>query len=348
MGEQGSALPTFLFTDVEGSTRLLRRLGSAYLAEQGEHQRLVREAIGAYGGREVDTQGDSFFAVFERPRDAILAAVAAQRALAVHPWRHGAELRIRVGIHTGPAEVAGERYVGLSVHRAARICAAGHGGQILVSGTTVAIVEDAGSEFPGIELRELEPAWLKDFEQPVRLYQASAVGLREDFPPLRAPDATPPTVEQDARWAGEAEPGPSRAPRKRFTAAIVGGTERSGRWRIGKWHVALVLLGDADLDLREAELEGVAASILVFVLFGNIDLYVSSSVEVDLRGLSLIGHRRAWGHDQAAVGRTPRVRITVLSLFGTVDLWRVPMALARRPHTEVIEALSRRASGSNG
>ena len=234
------------------------------------------------------------------------------------------------------------------MHRAARICAAGHGGQILVSGTTAAIVEDAGSELSGIELRELEPAWLKDFEQPVRLYQASAVGLREDFPPLRAPDATPPTAEQDARWAGEAEPEPSRAPRKRFTAAIVGGTERSGRWRLGKWHVALVLLGDADLDLREAELEGTAASILVFVLFGNIDLYVSSSVEVDLRGLSLIGHRRAWGHDQAPVGRTPRVRITVLSLFGTVDLWRVPMALARRPHTEVIEALSRRASGSNG
>src|SRR6266516_5225942 len=112
---------TFVFSDVEGSTRLLRQLRDDYVAVLAQHQRLLREAFGTHGGHEVDTQGDSFFVAFLRPRDAVLGAVAAQRSLEDHRWPSGIELRVRIGIHTGPAELAGERYVGLAVHRAARI-----------------------------------------------------------------------------------------------------------------------------------------------------------------------------------------------------------------------------------
>src|SRR5437867_10228073 len=133
---------TFLFSDVEGSTALLRKLRDGYSAVMGEHEELMRAAWAEASGRELDADGDSFFVAFRRPREAVDAAVAAQRALAAHGWPDGVELRIRIGIHTGEASVAGDQYVGLAVHRAARICDAGHGGQILVSETTRSLIED--------------------------------------------------------------------------------------------------------------------------------------------------------------------------------------------------------------
>ena len=128
---------TFLFTDIEGSTRLLQELGDHYGQVVADHRRLLRDVFQAAGGSEVDTQGDAFFYSFPRARDAVGAAVAGQRALASHEWPRGADVRVRMGLHTGEPTVGDEGYVGLDVVRAARICSAGHGGQILVSETRI-------------------------------------------------------------------------------------------------------------------------------------------------------------------------------------------------------------------
>ena len=115
MPDLPSGTVTLLFTDIEGSTRLLRRLRGAYADVLAEHQRLLREAFAAHGGREVDTQGDAFFVAFPGAVDAVQAAIAAQRALAGHPWPDGAQVRVRMGLHTGEPTSTGERYVGLAV-----------------------------------------------------------------------------------------------------------------------------------------------------------------------------------------------------------------------------------------
>ena len=138
-----SGTVTFLFTDIEGSTKLLHELGSeAYAEALAEHRSVVREAFARHGGLEVDTQGDAFFVAFPRALDAVQAAVAAQRAQAAHPWPEGAAVRVRMGLHTGEPTAAVGRYVGLAVHRAARVGAAGHGGQVLLSETTHSVLRD--------------------------------------------------------------------------------------------------------------------------------------------------------------------------------------------------------------
>jgi DNA-binding NarL/FixJ family response regulator/class 3 adenylate cyclase len=185
LSEAGTETVTFLFSDVEGSTALLRSLRDGYTAVIGDHERLLREAWAESGGRELDADGDSFFVAFPRPRNAVDAAVRAQRALAAHSWPEGVDLRVRIGIHTGEASPAGDQYVGLAVHRAARICDAGHGGQILISETTRSLLEDEEQEVEGLELRDLGPQRLKDFDRPVRLYQLTVAGLAADFPALR-------------------------------------------------------------------------------------------------------------------------------------------------------------------
>ena len=176
---------TFLFTDIEASTRLLRTLGSdRYHQVLLEHQRLLRAAFAEAGGREIDTQGDSFFFAFPRAKDAVMAAIAGQRNLQAHDWPDGADLRVRMGLDTGEPTVGDNRYVGLGVNRTARIMAAGHGGQVLVSGTTRDLVQD---DLPTeVSLRDLGEQHLKDIERPVRLYQVVASGLPDAFPPLRA------------------------------------------------------------------------------------------------------------------------------------------------------------------
>jgi ABC-type transport system substrate-binding protein/class 3 adenylate cyclase/sugar lactone lactonase YvrE len=182
---------TFLFTDVEGSTRLLKQLRDRYGDVLAEHQRLLREAFDRHAGRVVDTQGDSFFVAFGRARDALSAAIEAQRALADHDWPAGADVRVRMGIHTGQAAATEETYLGLAVHRAARISASGHGGQILVSQTTHNLLEDEEEEIPGVELSDLGEQWLKDLDRPVHLYQAAGEGLEREFPPLRTEAPVP-------------------------------------------------------------------------------------------------------------------------------------------------------------
>jgi peptide/nickel transport system substrate-binding protein len=174
---------TFLFTDVEGSTRLLKQLGERYGAVLAEHQRILREAFAAHGGDEVDTQGDAFFYVFSRARDAAAAGAAAQRALAEHEWPDGLECRVRIGMHTGEPDISDEgRYHGLGVHRTARIMAAGHGGQILASQATASVLAD--NEPAGTRLRYLGEYRLKDLDRPERIYQLDVDGLPQRFPAL--------------------------------------------------------------------------------------------------------------------------------------------------------------------
>jgi predicted ATPase/class 3 adenylate cyclase len=179
---------TFLFTDIEGSTKLLQRLGEHYAQTLWESQRLLRQAWAEHGGVEVDTQGDSFFVAFSSAVDAVVAAAAATRALAAHPWPEGTVVRVRMGLHTGTPQlsVPGDRYVGLDVHRAARIAAAGHGGQILLSESTRALAEQRLPE--GANLRDLGAHWLKDLQAPEPLAQLILVGLPDDFPPLKTLD----------------------------------------------------------------------------------------------------------------------------------------------------------------
>jgi len=177
---------TFVFTDIEGSTALLKRLGAAYSDVLTEHQRILRDAVTAHGGHEVDTQGDSFFVAFPRAKDAVAAAVDAQRDLAAKDWPDGARVAVRMGLHTGEPEVGEQRYVGIGVHKAARIGAAGHGGQVLLSSTTRELVED---QLPtGVTARDLGERRLKDLDRPERLFQLEIEGLRSDFGPLKTLD----------------------------------------------------------------------------------------------------------------------------------------------------------------
>jgi len=181
---------TFLFTDIEGSTQLLKRLGGDRYAEAlGDHQRLLREAFAEHDGHEIDTQGDSFFVAFGRAKDAVSCAIACQRQLAEHTWPEGTELRVRMGIHTGEPAMGGQRYVGLGVNRGARIAAVGHGGQVLVSQTTRELLRDDPVQEDS--LRDLGEHQLKDMDGPERIFQLVAPGLETDFPELKTAASTP-------------------------------------------------------------------------------------------------------------------------------------------------------------
>ncbi len=188
-----SSLPTgtvtFLFTDIEGSTRLLQDLGDRYAQVLADYRQLLRTASARGDGYEVDTQGDAIFLVFPRAKDALAAAVAAQRAICSHQWPGGLSVRVRMGLHTGEPVGAATGYVGMDVHRAARICAAGHGGQMLLSDTTQALV---AKELPeGVSLRDLGEHRLKDLAHPHRLFQVMLADFPTEFPPLKSLEALP-------------------------------------------------------------------------------------------------------------------------------------------------------------
>lgn len=170
---------TFLFTDIQGSTRLLHRLGDEYADVLDTHRRLLREAFAGHGGHEVDTQGDSFFVVFASVKQAIAAACEAQQALQAQPWPRGEQVLVRMGLHTGEPLLVDGHYIGMDVHRAARIAAAGHGGQVLVSSRTL---ELAG----GVPVKDLGEHRLKDLERPERIYQLEIEGLPDTFAPLKS------------------------------------------------------------------------------------------------------------------------------------------------------------------
>jgi predicted ATPase/class 3 adenylate cyclase len=184
-----SGTVTFLFTDIEGSTRILQQVGERYAELLEVHRDLIRSAVAAEDGREFGIEGDALFIAFTSPARAVAAAVSAQRALAGHAWPEDAAVRVRIGLHSGEATLAGDNYVGLDVHRVARITAAGHGGQILLSRATAALVE--ASLPPGVLLRNLGEHRLKDLALPESLYQLVVLELPSDFPALKTLDATP-------------------------------------------------------------------------------------------------------------------------------------------------------------
>ena len=180
---------TFLFTDIEGSTRLAQELNDAWPPLLERHREIARAAWTAHQGVEIGTEGDSFFVVFTSAPQAIAAAVEAQRGLAAEPWPSETPIRIRIGMHTGEGVLSGGSYVGLDVHRAARIAAAGNGGQVLLSESTRALAE--GSLPDGVTLREMGEHRLKDLSRPERIWDLVIEGMTSDFPPLRTLNAVP-------------------------------------------------------------------------------------------------------------------------------------------------------------
>jgi predicted ATPase/class 3 adenylate cyclase len=177
----------FLFTDIEGSTALLGLLGEGVYAQVlADHHALIRSALAAHAGTEIDTQGDAFFAVFSSPRACVAAVLEMQQAIGAHAWPGGDQVLVRMGVHCGEAEQTAAGLVGLEVHRAARVAAVAYGGQVLVSETAAALVRDWLP--PGTALKDLGSHLLKDLGRPERIFQLRAAGLRAEFPPLRSLD----------------------------------------------------------------------------------------------------------------------------------------------------------------
>ncbi len=180
---------TFLFSDIEGSTRIVQELGPRYPEILATHGELIEGAVQSAGGTKVSTSGDGVFAVFPEAGHAIEAAAATQRKMSAEPWPENGAVRVRIGLHTGEGLLGGDNYVGLDVHRAARITAAGHGGQVLVSGSTRALVGEV--PLPDLELRDLGEHRLRDLNRPEHLFQLVGGGLPTDFPPLRTDGGVP-------------------------------------------------------------------------------------------------------------------------------------------------------------
>jgi class 3 adenylate cyclase/CheY-like chemotaxis protein len=183
MPELPAGTVTLLFSDVEGSTRLVHTLGHDYGRVLEDHRRLIRGAAGRFGGCEVDCRGDEMFFAFDDARAAVAAATEAQRGLAVHPWPDGARVHVRMGVHTGKPVLRGDSYYGVDVHRAARVSQAGHGGQVLLSEATASLVGRAH------DLRDLGAHRLRGLPEPERIFQLG----HAQFPPLNAArgDAAP-------------------------------------------------------------------------------------------------------------------------------------------------------------
>jgi predicted ATPase/class 3 adenylate cyclase len=253
---------TLLFTDIQGSTRLLDRLGDRYRDLLAEHHRVMREAIAGAGGREVDTAGDSFFVAFTRAGEAVECALSAQRALARCEWPGGEVVRVRMGIHTGAPEARDDGgFVGVDVHRAARVMAVAVGGQVLLT------QEARVALGPLAEVRDLGYHRLKDLPAPERLFQLLAEGLESDFPPLRSlnrsnlPTPSSPLIDRQdevGRAMGLlAGPevrlvtllGAGGAGKTRLAIEVAG--EAAGRYRDGVWIVPLAPIPDATLMVSE-------------------------------------------------------------------------------------------------
>ena len=241
---------TFLFTDIEGSTRLVQGLGDGYPELLERHQEILRSTFPRHEGTEVGTEGDSFFVVFPTALGAVEAAVDGQRGLESHPWPDGARIRVRMGLHTGDGVLGGDSYVGLDVHRAARIAAAGHGGQILISDATRAIVEPS---LPvGLTLRDLGSQRLKDLLRTERIYQVGAEGLGDAFPALATLSSRPNNLPtQTSTFLGRDED--MTAVRRALTGDGARLVTLTGPGGIGKTRLAL----QAAAELSDRFVDGV-------------------------------------------------------------------------------------------
>ena len=288
---------TFFLSDIEGSTRLLEALGEEYERLLARHHEIFRAAFERGAAIEAANEGDSFFAVFPRPAAAVEVAVAVQRALAEEPWPHASTVRVRMGLHTGEARLAGGTYVGLDVHRAARIMAAAHGGQILVSDATRALAERAVN---GIHFRDLGEHRLRDLSNRERLFQIVADGLDPAFPPPRTLDAAPNTlptqpselIGRDVELPAVAEQlrspgtrlltllGPGGIGKTRL--ALQAAADESLRFENGVYFVDLSAARSPD-DVLQAIVEAVGVE-----LSGRADLRDALADELAPRGLLLL------------------------------------------------------------
>ncbi|HJW22061.1 MAG TPA: adenylate/guanylate cyclase domain-containing protein [Candidatus Limnocylindrales bacterium] len=242
--EGPTGIRTFLFSDIEGSTRLEQEVGTARYSEVRErHRALLRGAFEAHGGVEQGTEGDSFFVVFPGARSAVLAAIDAQRALVAEPWPDGLTLKVRMGLHAGEAAMAGGSLVGLDINRAARIAAVANGGQVVISDAIRSLV---ANQLPtGVMLKPLGSHRLKDLREPEALLQVVADGLPETFPPLRSIDARPNNLPTQltsfvGREAELAEAGRLLAQNRLVTLTGPGGT--------GKTRLSLQVAANAAAD----------------------------------------------------------------------------------------------------
>jgi len=312
MRELPTGTVTLLFTDIEGSTRLLQQVGERYAGVLAECRQLLRTVFQQWHGHEVDTQGDSFFVAFARATDAIAAAVAMQRALAARAWPNGVTIPVRMGLHTGEPLRTAEGYVGLDVHHAARIMSAGHGGQVVLSHTTRDLVEQTLPD--GVSLRDLGAHRLKDLHLPSQLFQLVIEGLPTDFPPLKTLDKSPnnlplqPTPflgrEKEVDAAGHlllrdstrlvTLTGPGGVGKTRLALQVA--ADLAEHFPDGTWFVSLAPIHDPDLvlptisqvlGLREARdqspLEHVKSALQakkVLLLLDNFEQVVSAALAV--------------------------------------------------------------------
>jgi class 3 adenylate cyclase len=221
MSSLPSGTVTFVFSDIEGSTALLKQLGERYDGVLSDHRRLMRESFTERGGVEIDTQGDAFFFAFPRARDAVEAAVDAQRAHAEHEWPDGCTVHVRMGLHTGEPALGSEGYLGLDVVRAARLCTAGKGGHVLLSDTTRALV---GASLPqGVSIFPLGERRLKDIDEPERVFELEIEGA---VPPMPADE------EEQRVPAPVAPPAPPAPPGDDFGARLAERIDSHVRQRV--------------------------------------------------------------------------------------------------------------------
>ena len=314
MPERPTGTVTFLFTDIEGSTRLLQQLRETYADVLATHAKIIRGAIDKFDGHEIDTQGDSFFAAFARARDAVNAAVAIQRGLASENWPDGAVVRVRMGIHTGEPLVGGERYVGMGVNRGARICAVAHGGQVLLSNTTRELVED---DLPDdVHVRDLGEHELKDVKRPERIFQLEIDGLQSSFPPLRTAQGSA-FEGREGELARAAEDVAARRPDRR---PVVVGVAAAAVTVAAVAGALMVLSGTAQKDVA-------ANSIAALEPSGSL----AATVPVGARPVALTsGAGSLWvaNLDDESV---TRVNASSGSVIGTISIDGAPTGLAGTP-----------------
>jgi predicted ATPase/class 3 adenylate cyclase len=259
MARAPSGKVTFVFTDIEGSTRLFHELGAAYVGVLDRHNELLRLSWNAHHGYEVSTEGDSFFVAFESASDAVRACAEVQHRLTSEPWPESVEVRVRIGIHTGLASPHRDGYVALAVHQAARIMSAAHGGQVLISQDTVEALRQAG----GFELRKLGRFRVRDFDQPQTLYQLAGSELGDSFPAVRAipadghniPRRPSPTLGRDDLVAAVGDRvvagglitllGPGGVGKTRVAEDV--GLRVAPDWQDGVWLVNLAGIADSGL-----------------------------------------------------------------------------------------------------
>ncbi|MES1248673.1 MAG: AAA family ATPase [Actinomycetota bacterium] len=335
---------TFLFSDIEGSTRLLKHLGREQYGDLlRRHNEVLREAFAEHGGIEIDRQGDAFFFVFRSAGTAVGAAVAAQRAMRDVDWPADGEVRVRIGVHTGEASVSGDSYVGFAVHQAARLGDLGHGGQILLSRTTAALVEH---DLPqGVHVRDLGETRLPGLDRPEPVFQIVAEGLPDKFPPTgaRRPSAAPPAPAGPRLLEREAEIAALRA----YVDAAAAGAGRliaiEGRAGIGKSRLlaeARAIATEAGvpiLSARGGELESEFAYGVVRQLFEPVLASAGRDERAELLGGPAAQAASLFEHVQAASLDEDEADVSFAVLHGLY--WLAANHALRKPSLLLIDDL---------